>query len=64
MESLRVCGESGGSGSGGELLTTRLLLRLSMLSLATGCGTLHLVDVVAGGDGEKKGRGLILPLVV
>ena len=68
--SLRVsevrCGGSGGSrsGSGGELLTRRLLLRLSMLRLMTGCGALYLVDVVSGGDVEKKGRGMILLLVV
>ena len=68
MKSLRVdggkCSGNGGDGSGRELLTRRLLLRLSMLGLATGRGALNLVDVFGGGDGEKKGRGVILPLVV
>ena len=63
------CGGSGGSGSDGELLTRRLLLKLSMLDLVTECGVLHLVDVVGGdgdgdGDGEKIGRCVTLPLVV
>ena len=46
------------------MLTRRLLLRLSMLGLAMGFWALHLVNVVGGGDGEKRGRGVILPLVV
>ena len=57
-------GGSGGNGSGGELLTRSLLLRLCMLGLATGRGVLHLVDVVGGGDGKKRGHCAILPLVV
>ena len=68
VELLRVdggrCGGSGGNGSGRELLTRRLLLRLSILGLETRHGALHLVDVVGGSDSKKKGRGVILTLVV
>ena len=63
MEFLRVDGMRYGSsccsGSGGELLTRRLILSLSMFGLVTGCWELHLLNVF-GVDGEKKGRCVIL----